>query len=115
MFFFRVLLPLLFLTLRSVVNGMRRAFTSPQRLIGLLVVLFYYFQFVARSFIPDKSINGGAKLPLELPSMEVMMAVVFGVVALAIQLAALAEGATTTQTQSGTVERHERARDSRGD
>lgn len=42
--------PLVFLTLRSFVNGVRRAFTSPQRLIGLLFIVIYYAQFLIRPF-----------------------------------------------------------------
>lgn len=41
--------PLVFLTVRTFVNGVKRALTSPQRLIGLLVVLGYYANFILRA------------------------------------------------------------------
>jgi hypothetical protein len=44
--------PLVFLTVRSLINGVRRATTSPQRLIGLIVVLLYYFGTFFRAFTP---------------------------------------------------------------
>ncbi|CAN5364860.1 hypothetical protein BH11ARM1_BH11ARM1_15510 [soil metagenome] len=74
--------PLLFLSYRSTVNGIRRAVTSPQRLIGLIFVLLYYFQFIFRSVIappsdPGKFPNGFT--PTSLPNDETISAIVFGI------------------------------------
>lgn len=42
--------PLAFLVSRSLVNGIRRAFSSARRVIGLLVMLAYYYNFIMRPF-----------------------------------------------------------------
>lgn len=55
--------PLIFLTVRSIVNGVRRALTSPQRLIGLLVVLGYWFQVLLRPFLGSGRRRGFEGIP----------------------------------------------------
>ncbi|MCW5942546.1 MAG: hypothetical protein KIS66_09965 [Fimbriimonadaceae bacterium] len=85
--------PLLFLTTRSVVNGVRRAFTSPKRLITMVAVLAYYFFFFVR---PTGSSRDAPPLPddfkLTVPPMAVMDAVAFagfGVMSLVMLLGML--------------------------
>lgn len=46
--------PLIFLTVRSFVNGIKRAVTSARRLIGLLVAAAYYFNFIFRPFSSNR-------------------------------------------------------------
>ncbi|HSI72486.1 MAG TPA: putative ABC exporter domain-containing protein [Fimbriimonas sp.] len=71
--------PLLFLSSRSFVNGIKRALTSPQRLIGLLVVVLYYVNFLFQPF--TSSSRTAPRLPelpqFELPRLEVIDAGVF--------------------------------------
>ncbi len=76
--------PLLFLSVRTMVNGVKRALTSPQRLIGLVVVLLYYFNFLVRPFSSDSSMpRTPDNLPLlDLPRMEVIDGIVFGLFAI---------------------------------
>jgi hypothetical protein len=70
--------PLLFLTARSFTNGVRRALTSPQRLIGLLVVLGYYVNFLLQPFRQRQTPPNLPNMPqFELPRMEVIDATVF--------------------------------------
>lgn len=85
--------PLLFLTGRSIVNGVRRAFTSPKRLITMVAVLAYYFFFFIR---PDASSRKSPPIPddfkLTVPPMAVMDAVAFaafGVMSLVMLLGML--------------------------
>lgn len=52
--------PLLFLTGKSIVNGVKRAVTSPRRLIGFLVIVAYYAQFVVRSVMRSNSYGPGS-------------------------------------------------------
>lgn len=42
--------PLAFLVSRSLINGIRRAFSSARRVIGLIVMLAYYYNFIMRPF-----------------------------------------------------------------
>ncbi len=75
--------PLVFLTVRTLINGVKRALTSPRRLIGLAVLLFYWFRFLTPAFQPGG--RGGSRLPAlpssVLPSVQVIDAVVFGLFA----------------------------------
>jgi hypothetical protein len=50
--------PLLFLTYRSLINGLRRALTSPKRLLSLVFVVGYYFMFIIRPWIASKQTLG---------------------------------------------------------
>jgi hypothetical protein len=72
--------PLVFLTVRSTFNGIRRAFTSPQRLIGLIFVLVYYFQFIFRAMLmpPGSSSAFPSTLSFEIPPIRTIEAIVFG-------------------------------------
>lgn len=74
--------PLCFLVSRSIVNGVRRAFTSPQRLIGLIVVIGYYFSFVFRAFVGPSTMPG-SQFPTNfpIPKTEVVEAILFGLFA----------------------------------
>lgn len=75
--------PLIFLTCRTLVNGIRRALTSPQRLIGLLAFVGWYFMIFLN---PGRS-NRDFELPeqavgaIEFPPMAAIDAVVFTVFA----------------------------------
>lgn len=76
--------PLVFLTLRTLVNGVKRALTSPRRLIGMSVLLFYWFRFLTPAFQPTvhrPSRYAGAPFTT-MPSLEVIDAVIFGLFAL---------------------------------
>jgi hypothetical protein len=55
--------PLLYLTFKSFVNSMRRALTSPKRLISLLFFIGYYFMLFIRPALTPKM---GASLPPNL-------------------------------------------------
>src|SRR5262245_43778654 len=84
--------PLIFLTTRSVVNGIKRAFSSPKRMISLIAFALYYFFVVMRpmatSYGPRHS-----RMPTEfafnLPPMEVLQAFIFAGFALLTILLAL--------------------------
>lgn len=73
--------PLLFLTVRSTFNGVKRAVTSVRRLISLLFVLFYWF----RLFMPSMMGPGPASYPMAghqlatFPDPAVIQPVVFAV------------------------------------
>ena len=73
--------PLLFLSLRSTINGVRRALTSPKRLIGLVFVLLYYFNFVGRAFLRTGATppTGNLGTKLSIPSIDIIEAAVFGI------------------------------------
>ncbi|AIE86434.1 putative ABC exporter domain-containing protein [Fimbriimonas ginsengisoli] len=76
--------PLLFLTVRSFVNGIRRAVSSPQRLIGLLVFFGYYFMTFFQTLSPDsRRIPGGFAQPQAMLEFrpDVVQGVVFGILA----------------------------------
>ncbi|MCB8933188.1 MAG: putative ABC exporter domain-containing protein [Fimbriimonadaceae bacterium] len=75
--------PLVYLTVRSLINGVRRALTSPQRLIGLLAFVGWYFLIFLNPARSDREI----RLPeqavgsIEFPPMAAVDAVVFTVFA----------------------------------
>lgn len=74
--------PLLFLTFRQFVNGLKRALTSPRRLISLLVFLGYYFVFFIRPALVGSA--GKFDLPggnIEFPPLQIVEAVAFGFMA----------------------------------
>lgn len=77
--------PLIFLTVRSTLNGLRRALTSPQRLISILFFVGWYFLwFVSPALKPNREMH----LPpeavgrLDFPPMAAIEAVVFTVFAI---------------------------------
>jgi hypothetical protein len=70
---------LLFLTLRTLVNSVKRALTSPKRLLGLLFFGAYYFFLFVRPF------DGRPRGPelamgtrIQFPPLEVLEAAIFG-------------------------------------
>ena len=76
--------PLVFLTLRSTVNGIRRAVTSPRRLFSLLFAVGYYFYFfIFRGFGPRANVSVPHQMVgrIAFPAMETLDAVAFGVFA----------------------------------
>lgn len=77
--------PLLYLTYRTVVNGIVRALSSPRRLIGLLFFTsYYFFIFIRPAMMPGR---GMGMMPnvrpgqIEFPPMQVIEAVAFGIFA----------------------------------
>jgi hypothetical protein len=74
---------LVFLTLRTLVNGVKRALTSPRRLIGMSVLLFYWFRYLTQVFQPPSGRYTGLSEPLAtMPPLVTIDAVVFGLFAL---------------------------------
>lgn len=73
--------PLVFLLTRSIVNGVKRAVTSPKRLIALLAFGLYYYQLLLRPFgsQPHPSFPAGTP-QFRLPPLPAIDAVVFGLV-----------------------------------
>ena len=59
--------PLAYLTLRSVANGVKRATTSPKRLIGLAVTLLYYWSVFLRPFSPR---TAAPRMPVGAPALS---------------------------------------------
>lgn len=75
--------PLVFLTVRSIVNGAKRALTSPRRLIGMSVLLFYWFRFLTPAFQAPAQRGFAGSMPLAtMPSLDVIDAVIFGLFAI---------------------------------
>jgi hypothetical protein len=74
---------IVFLTLRSLFNGVKRALTSGRRLIGLIFVLGYYILAFVRPFDNDpNSFEGVALPPTMIPAAEQVEAVAFLALAL---------------------------------
>jgi hypothetical protein len=76
--------PLVFLTVRTLINGVKRAVTSPRRLIGMSVLLFYWFRFLTPAFQGGRrgEVPAMTGMPMAtMPSVEVIDAVVFGLFA----------------------------------
>lgn len=77
--------PLLFLTFRSIWNGLKRAFTTPRRLISLILVLaYYFFIFVRPALGPGGADRVGTMPPgvtpaLDFPPLAVIDGVSFGI------------------------------------
>lgn len=92
--------PLLFLTFRTVFNGLKRALTTPRRLISLLVFLGYYFLIFIRPALSSN--RPGMKLPpgttqFDFPPLQVIDALSFGlfaVMSLFLLMGALSANAT---------------------
>jgi hypothetical protein len=83
--------PLLYLTYRTFVNGLKRALTTPRRLISLIVFLFYYFLIFVqpalvgggRRTIPDQMV-GRFDFPLQI--IEASAFFLFGFISLILLL-----------------------------
>ncbi len=73
--------PLAYLLTRSIFNGVKRAVTSPKRLIALTFFALYYYQILLRPFSssPSATLPPGAP-HLELPANNMVDAIVFGMV-----------------------------------
>lgn len=69
--------PLVFLTVRSILNGMKRAFSSARRLISLIFFLFYYFWLFIRPNAKMSSNYDPGAMPFTLPSTDIIEAFVF--------------------------------------
>lgn len=73
--------PLLFLTYRSFVNGLKRALTSPRRLITLIFFSGYYFMiFIRPALMPRRMGPMPSNLvgTVQFPAFEVIDALAFG-------------------------------------
>jgi hypothetical protein len=75
--------PLLFLTYRTVLNGLRRALTTPRRLISLVIFLGYYFLVFIRPALTNGSSAQMPTLPggtpqIDFPPLQVIDSVAFG-------------------------------------
>jgi len=82
--------PLLYLTARGVVNGLRRSLTSGRRLIGLIFVIGYWgLVFVRPAFTGSSTANLGVPSMEQLPPFAHIEAVVWSVFALMSLLLAL--------------------------
>src|SRR5688572_26817379 len=78
--------PLLFLTTRGIRNGVKRALTTPRRLISILLFAgYYYWIFIMPGFRNRGGMFGGKQLPT--PAMDMLEAVAFALfVALSVLL-----------------------------
>lgn len=73
--------PLIFLTVRGFINGVRRALTSPQRLIGLIFLFAYWFRVLlpATQMGSQEAVTGMVATPLaQMPPIGTIEACVFG-------------------------------------
>lgn len=71
--------PLLFLTVRTLFNGVRRALSTPRRLITLIaLVAYYFFIFIRPALGPIAATPPGMSPRLQFPPLEVIDALAFG-------------------------------------
>jgi hypothetical protein len=72
--------PLLFLTFKSLVNGFKRALTSPRRLISIIFFVGYYFLiFIRPALGPTRATEMGPLVgKFDFPAPEVIDGVAFG-------------------------------------
>jgi hypothetical protein len=73
---------LLFLTTRSIKNGLRRAITTPRRLISIVIFVAYYYWLFMRPAAGATASASLRNVQLSAPPLEVLQAVVFGMFAL---------------------------------
>jgi hypothetical protein len=70
--------PLIFLTTRSIVNGIKRAITTPRRLISVILFVAYYWWIFIRPAMTDRNLFGhNTQLPA--PPMQMLESITFGV------------------------------------
>lgn len=83
--------PLVFLTVRSLYNSVKRALSSPKRLVGVLFFVGYYFWLFnpLRQMRMSQRLTLPAGQQLEVPPIAVIEAVVFGLFAVATLFFAL--------------------------
>lgn len=71
--------PLIFLSVRTILNGIRRAFKSPVRMIGILIVTAYWASFLFTRGFTGRGLN--QKLPdslkFDLPAGDILFAAFF--------------------------------------
>ncbi len=71
--------PLLYLYSRTIWNGVKRAFSSPRRLIGILVFVLYNLWWLPRLAFGGSNAEAFSQMPkFQLPPMAVIDALVFG-------------------------------------
>lgn len=58
---------LLFLYVRVFVNGVKRAFSTPMRMIGILIFIFYQLMWMPRMMFSDRSMS---VMPTDFPKLE---------------------------------------------
>jgi len=73
----KALRPLVYLTCRTLVNGVRRALTSPRRILGLLFIAGYYFLFFIRPSLAGQDRPLPPGMQLDFPPLELVEAVLF--------------------------------------
>lgn len=73
---------LLFLTTRSIKNGVKRAITTPRRLVSIVIFLGYYYLMFMRPAAGAQASASLRNVHLAAPPMEVLPAVIFGMFAL---------------------------------
>ncbi|MCH8274488.1 MAG: hypothetical protein IH851_06845 [Armatimonadetes bacterium] len=69
--------PLLYLTVRSVVNSFRRAVRSPVRLIGVVMLVGWWFMMMAGNLVPQRRRPASGLPSFDLPEEEVIFAILF--------------------------------------
>lgn len=90
--------PLVFLAVRTFVNSIKRALTSPKRIVGLIFFLGYYYFAFLRTTIGAVFAGGGpsgsGKFPMQLslPPLEILHASVFGILSCIFVLQLLSLG-----------------------
>ncbi|MFY9233538.1 MAG: putative ABC exporter domain-containing protein [Fimbriimonadaceae bacterium] len=78
---------LLFLTTRSLKNGLKRALTTPRRLISIVLFCAYYYWLFIRPSSASRRLFGSGVGELPAPAIEVLQALAFGLfVAMTIML-----------------------------
>jgi hypothetical protein len=76
--------PLSFLFVRTLVNGIKRAATSPKRAISLIFCFGYYYFLVIRSVVPSSGLPVATVGPVfQFPNVVVLRGIFFGLFALA--------------------------------
>lgn len=83
--------PLLYLTARQFVNGLKRSLTTPKRLISLIFVFGYYFLFFVRPWSGSRTPASFARTSFHFPfpALGVLDAVIFGVFCVVTTILAL--------------------------
>ncbi len=73
--------PLVYLTTRTVINGLKRATQSARRLISLLALVLWYFFAFLRPFDRGR-FSGDSAMPFSMPNNSVLEAIVFAMFAM---------------------------------
>src|SRR5205807_863901 len=75
--------PLLFLTVRSTVNGVVRALTTPRRLISLIIFIgYYFFVFMRPAMVSGAPVSAPDHPMFNFPALDVIEGFVFAIFAI---------------------------------